>query len=591
MSSKVTLKITRGEKQGEVFEYTEQARVLIGRQDDCTVRVPENTVSRYHCLLEIMPPHVRLQDFGSLNGTYLNGKLIGRRERTMSWEEAKEQHHDSFDLHDGDTLGLGTQCEITCAIETKETCPLCGADLPDAQADVNATVLISAELPSVLLDDQGRRICESCWNKLQKKKKAAEAAAKKPPVPRKPKPVPNDVPKQPPQPVEDDSSDDLPDGKRICVGCSKPFTPTAEDNNLCPACLADRAKVLSGVLAMLNINAKKAQQKEKTPPPAGPAPQKQPPQKKEPLKPSILTGYEKVSLLGKGGMGEVWKVRESATGKEFALKTMLPDVSLDPQAKRLFLREAGISECLRHPNVVKAYKTGSANGVLFILMDLCEGGSADDLIKKSGGKLSLELATWITLQCLSGLDYVHNMDVDAEIRAGLFRGTKEVSVKGVVHRDFKPGNIFLSDRSDHPTAMVADFGMAKAFSVAGQSQISKTGAVMGTPVFMPKQQARDCKYAKPEVDVWAAAASYYYMLTGQFVKNYRPSVNVWQVLITEPAVPIRDRNRNIPSALAEVIDRALVENPRLYYSSAAAFRKDLVAALPAGVRTYCKGIL
>ena len=181
--------------------------------------------------------------------------------------------------------------------------------------------------------------------------------------------------------------------------------------------------------------------------------------------------------------------------------------------------------------------------------------------------------------------------MDAEIRAGLFRGTKEVSVKGVVHRDFKPGNIFLSDRSDHPTALVADFGMAKAFSVAGQSQISKTGAVMGTPVFMPKQQARDCKYAKPEVDVWAAAASYYYMLTGQFTKNDRPSVNVWQVLITESAVPIRNRNRDIPSALAEVIDRALVENPRLYYSSAAAFRKDLVAALPAGVRTYCKGIL
>lgn len=514
MQAKVLLEITKGEKKGERFEFSEVSRVLIGRQEDCGILIPEKTVSRYHCLLEINPPAVRLQDFGSLNGTFINGKKIGQREKDVSWEAAREQHHQAFDLRDGDVLGLGSQCEIRCSIRQDEACTLIDQTISCAVDDENATVLTGSLPPAAQPDNEVR-----------------------------------------------------------CKGCGKVFTPTAQDNNLCPACLADRAKVLDGVLAMLNVNAQKARQKQKA---AGS---------------SILAGYEKVSLLGKGGMGEVWKVRETETGKEFALKTMLPDVAMDEQAKRLFLREAGICEQIRHPNVVTAYKTGSANGVLYILMDLCEGGSADDLMKKKGGRLNLPLATYILLQTLSGLDYVHNLNVSVDVPGVKGRASEKLLVHGLVHRDFKPGNIFLSDTGDHPTAMVADFGMAKAFEAAGRSQVSKTGAVMGTPVFMPRQQARDCKYAKPEVDIWAAAASYYYMLTGQFVKNFRPGVNVWQVLIAESAVPIRNRDRSIPSALAEVIDRALAESPRLYYSSAAALRKDIIAALPDSVKTYCRGIL
>ena len=556
MTAKVLLQITKGEKTGESFEFSEISRVLIGRQEDCRIVIPVKTVSRYHCLLEINPPAVRLQDFGSLNGTFINGKMIGQREQGMSWEAAKEQHHESFDLHDGDVLGLGTQCEIKCTIKQLETCPICGKVLSDAPVDENATLLASNKLPSVYMDEHGHRICESCWKKLQAER--AEQAAQEA------------LQRTMAEPRADAARHDEP---IRCKGCGKAFKPTAKDNNLCPACLSDQARVLDGVLAMLNVNAQKARQKQKA------------------VGSSILTGYEKVSLLGKGGMGEVWKVREIETGQEYALKTMLPDMAMDEQAKQLFLREADICKCLRHTNVVKAYKTGCANGVFYILMDLCEGGSADDLIKKKGGRLSLNLATYIILQTLSGLDYVHNMDIDVEIQAGRYKGKKEITAKGIVHRDFKPGNIFLSDTSDHPTALVADFGMAKAFDAAGRSQISKTGAVMGTPVFMPKQQARDCKYAKPEVDIWAAAASYYYMLTGKFVKNFRPGVNIWQVLITEAAVPILDRDRSIPASLAAVIDRALAENPRLYYSSAAALRRDIITALPESIKNYCRGIL
>ena len=161
----------------------------------------------------------------------------------------------------------------------------------------------------------------------------------------------------------------------------------------------------------------------------------------------------------------------------------------------------------------------------------------------------------------------------------------------MVHRDVKPGNIFLSDTSDRPIAKVGDLGMAKAFDLAGLYRITKTGQVMGTPVFMPRQQIMQCKYAKPEVDVWAAAASYYNMLTGTVPKNFRPGKNAWQVIVSETPVPIRDRNSAIPRSVAAVIDKALREEPSIGYQTAAAFRKDLVNALPSNVKNAVKGVI
>ncbi|NCB32035.1 MAG: serine/threonine protein kinase, partial [Clostridia bacterium] len=355
--------------------------------------------------------------------------------------------------------------------------------------------------------------------------------------------------------------------KKECVGCGKSFTPKGTDNNLCEDCQADRGKVLDAVLrAMLGGMPAEA-----------------------PAKPSPLKGYQKIKLLGKGGMGEVWKVRAEATGKFFALKTMLPEVAADANAKRLFLREAEVGKFLSHKNIVSTHQAGCANGVFYILMDLCEGGSVDGLMEKRGGKLPLSLATWIILQVLTGLDYVHHVDMKVPIQKGLFKGTADAH--GIVHRDFKPGNIFLSGGTDYPIAMVADFGMAKAFDTAGLSRMTKSGTVMGTPVFMPRQQAIDFKYAKPEVDVWAAAASYYNMLTGQTPKNFRPGKNPWQIIVSEKSVPIRDRYASIPQPLATIIDKALEEQPAIGYSSAAALRRDIVAALPNDIKKAVKGVL
>lgn len=634
MAGKVSLEVIKGALAGQTFAYEEKTRIFVGRQEDCGIVVPESTVSRYHCVLEIIPPDVRLQDFGSLNGTFLNGEKIGQRSQGQSWEEAKNEQHEEYTLHNGDVLGLGSKCELCCKIEGAETCAACGAELPEGVPG-GATIAEGSGQTPVYYDAQGRRICEVCFligekEKLEKriaekkaKEQAEKAAAEKARAiaaeaeqkrkaaeqkqaeaqkkkqkedEAKAKAEADRVAKEKAeqerrekeaQAAAQKAEADRKEAERLarelakklaarpkaeqktCAECGKLFTPTAPDNDLCSICLSDRAKVLDGILKiMIGAQGKKP----------GDA-----------LSSSPVKGYRKVKLLGKGGMGEVWKVQSEDTGKYYALKTMLPAVKANENAVKLFLREAGVARCLRHRNVITTYQSGSANGTFYILMDLCEGGSVDDLMQKKGGKLSLEQATWIMLQVLSGLDYVHNVDLQADKENGSFMGT--LDAHGVVHRDFKPGNIFLSDATDRPVAMVADFGMAKAFDAAGLSRITKTGTVMGTPVFMPRQQAIDFKYAKPEVDVWAAAASYYNMLTGAFPKNFRPGKNVWQIIVSESAVPIRNRNALIPKQLAAVIDKALEEQPEIGYSSAAAFRKDIVSALPDSVRSAVRGVI
>ena len=715
MPGKVIFEVTKGELAGKKYEYEQPDRVFVGRQDDCGIVFPEKTVSRYHCLLDINPPSVKLQDFGSLNGTFLNGEKIGQRERSQSWEEAKGEEHQEYVLHDGDVIRLGKSCEFRCGIESLLNITISedfDGTLPDEDAaDENGTLpenrTPEAEKPAAEEQKEEPLKQESLKQESPKKespkkeppkqeplkqeplkqeplkqeplkqeplkqeppkqespkqeppkqeppkqeppkqeppKKEPEAEesprqkpamdkwkvevikpkadslkpevqkpkedtskpeppkpeaqkpkednpkpeAKKPipevqkpkPEPKKNKPKPQkqkaDVQKptpKPQKPVQKITAPSAPEKKR-CTGCGKTFTPTAPDNNLCPDCLKDKAKVLDGILAALVGEV-----------------QIQP---KESLTPSPVTGFDKVALLGKGGMGEVWKVKERKTGKYLALKTMLPQIAADQNAKKMFLREAKLSEFLVHKNVVRTYQTGCADGIFYILMDLCEGGSVDELMKKHGGRLPFNLATYIILQVLSGLDYVHNADVETEIRKrGLFGSgpAKIVSAKGIVHRDFKPGNIFLSDKSDHPVALVADFGMAKAFETAGLTDMSAPGAVKGTVPFMPRQQALDCRYAKPEVDVWAAAASYYNMLTGQFPKNLRPGGNIWQAIVTEAAVPIRKRYAAVPEKVAQVIDHALIERPEIGCKSAAVLRRDLISALPPETRSYCKGLL
>jgi serine/threonine protein kinase len=277
-----------------------------------------------------------------------------------------------------------------------------------------------------------------------------------------------------------------------------------------------------------------------------------------------IQGYTILKELGRGGMGSVWLARHEQTGRLAAVKVMLPQVAADERHVKRFLLEMHNTRILNHANVVRVEDYGFSAGVFYLTLEYCEGGSAADLMKRHGGTAPLDQAVKITLQALEGLHYAHNVFGPG---------------RGLVHRDLKPANLRLSGAGRDCVVKVGDYGLAKAFGDAGLGGMTRTDDRMGTPGFTARAQVIDFKRATPEVDVWAMAASLYCMLTGAPPRDFPPGRDPWSIVLESPAVPIRQRKAWLPARLAEVIDRALVEQPEIPFKTAAAFKKALEGAL------------
>ena len=280
--------------------------------------------------------------------------------------------------------------------------------------------------------------------------------------------------------------------------------------------------------------------------------------------PIAIQGYTILKELGRGGMGSVWLARDDRTRQLAAVKVILPQVAADERAVKRFQREMTNTCILKHPNVVRVLGAGFSHGAFFLTLEYCDGGSVAHLMRQHGGTLPLDQAIKITLEALDGLHYAHNV---------LGPG------RGLVHRDIKPANLFLSDSGRTGVAKVGDCGLAKAFDEAGLGGLTRTGEYAGTPSFTARQQVIDFKYAQPGVDVWAMAASLYAMLTGDGPRIFPKGRDPWSVVLETPAIPIRTRQPWLPSGLAEVIDRALVEEPEIPFKTAAEFKQALEAVL------------
>jgi serine/threonine protein kinase len=259
---------------------------------------------------------------------------------------------------------------------------------------------------------------------------------------------------------------------------------------------------------------------------------------------------------------------------QVALKVMLPRVAADKRARDLFLRETEVTKAMKHPKIVELKDHGCSDATFFFTLEFCDGGSVDKLMAKRRGRLSIEEAGRILWDVLDGLEYAHNAEVSVKLKDG-----STITAHGVVHRDLSPHNIFLCGSGSGRVAKVADFGLAKNFELAGLSGDTRTGTAAGKQLFMPRQQVINFKYAKPEVDVWAAAASLYNMLTGQYPRDFPRGEDPWRIPLDQPTVPIRKRDPSIPIPLAAVIDHALIDKPEIPFKTAAEFRRALEGAL------------
>jgi len=310
-----------------------------------------------------------------------------------------------------------------------------------------------------------------------------------------------------------------------------------------------------------------------------------------------IAGYSNIRKIGEGGMGKVWLVLEEKTGKQKAMKFMLTDAPSDEQKKAWFLREISIGKQIKHPNIAEQYDSGEKDGIYYILMEYCPGGNVKDLMTRKDLKIAykkdgqtryekifwggseealkerIKMATHIILQTLAGLDYLHHVPVETTLPDGARSGN------GLVYRDVKPENILLMDDTLYPAVKLADFGLAKAFDLAGLSRNTYTGYYAGCLKYISRQQIRDYRFAKPEVDVWAAAAVCYTMITGLPPKNFAGSKSSYSVACFDEVVPIRERDPRIPVPLADVIDQALQEKPERGIKKALELKNNIEAVI------------
>jgi serine/threonine protein kinase len=286
-----------------------------------------------------------------------------------------------------------------------------------------------------------------------------------------------------------------------------------------------------------------------------------------------LKGLRITKTLGKGSTSAVFLAERKEDKSLMALKVMSPAVSDNDWARKSFLREVAIGRALKHPNVTKLYDFGYYGGAYFYLMEYCRGGNSEEARQNRGGFLDCQEALKIIIPVLDGLDYIHNLKLASS------RTDSKVSPesRGLVHRDLKPANIFLGGQ-EGLSPKIADIGVGKLYKNSDTYGNTRTGSVAGSPATMPRQQVINFKNAGPEVDIWAAAASLYKLITGQYPRDFPDEEDPWKIVLNTSATSILSRGRPVPENLAKAIDQALIDNPAIIHQSAKSLKKSLIEA-------------
>jgi len=256
--------------------------------------------------------------------------------------------------------------------------------------------------------------------------------------------------------------------------------------------------------------------------------------------------------LGRGGMALVYLARDTRHERFVALKTLRPEIAIALGRER-FLREIKLAARLQHPNILPVYDSGDAGGTLYYVMPYVEGESLRDRLDREP-QLPVDDALQIAREVAEALSYAHEHDV--------------------VHRDIKPENIMLS--GGH--AIVADFGIARAVSAAGGDKLTQTGLAIGTPAYMPPEQASGSGQVDRRSDIYSLACVLYETLAGQPPFS-GPTAQAIMARHSLDAVPrlkiVRDA---IPDDLEVVIERALEKVPADRYQTSGEFAKALATA-------------
>ncbi len=285
----------------------------------------------------------------------------------------------------------------------------------------------------------------------------------------------------------------------------------------------------------------------------------------EPLLSRTFGSYEILCEISRGSFGVVYKAKQQGLDRITALKVLLAGVHASPEAVARFHREAKAVARLKHPNIVPVYEIGTQDGHHYFAMEFIEGHALSQKITSK--TISISDALSIAEALADALESAHQC--------------------GVIHRDVKPSNVLIDVRGQ---PHITDFGLAKQVDL--DVKYTMSGTTLGTPAYMPPEQARgEIERIDARSDVYAIGAVLYEMLTGQTPFAGRSVLEVVVAVINEPVRPPRQLNPKIHRDVQTIVLKCLEKDPRLRYASAAELRDDLrrfrsgeaIRARPAGI--------
>src|SRR5262245_30758164 len=272
-----------------------------------------------------------------------------------------------------------------------------------------------------------------------------------------------------------------------------------------------------------------------------------------------LGPYEIVAPLGAGGMGEVYKAKDTRLDRTVAVKVLPSHVSSDPVLRERFEREARTIAALNHPHICTLYDVGHQEGTDFLVLEHLEGQTLADRLAK--GALPIDQALQLAIQIADGLDKAHRA--------------------GIVHRDLKPGNIMLTKSG----AKLLDFGLAKvtpavvaasglSMAPTGASPVTMQGTILGTLQYMAPEQIEG-QEADARTDIFAFGAVAYEMLTGKRAFAGKTQASLIGAILKDTPLPPSTVHGAIPDALDRIVNTCLAKDPDDRYQSARDLFREL----------------
>lgn len=273
----------------------------------------------------------------------------------------------------------------------------------------------------------------------------------------------------------------------------------------------------------------------------------------------VLGDYVVLDLLGRGGMGAVYRARHRRMERIVALKVLPPSLGRDRQLSERFRREVKAAARLAHPNIVAAFDAGEQHGILYLVMEFVAGQNLAALVKTRGA-ISVAEGVDILRQAAAGLAYAHE--------------------QGVIHRDIKPANLMLVAGHADRGVKVLDMGLARFGAEApldsnAATGLTRSGMLIGTAEYMAPEQAINVRQADQRADIYSLGATLYFLLTGRHMFSGSSFLEIVMAHQMMPVPSLRDRRADVPRELDLLFQRMVAKQPQSRPSSMA----EVVAAL------------